>query len=389
MKIRTLLFFLSLLHMQLATAQIRNLYGGSYLQNVKSDEATIVWVADRPSIGWVELAPNDGTHFYRAERPRYFDTTDGVKNISRIHSVKLKSLKPGTTYRYRVCSREVLEHKGTRVIYGSADYHDAWAAECPSFTTCDPNKPETSFAMICDIHGRDSIIPTLLKYANYKEKDFIVFNGDMVTSFTDEATVFNGFMAKSIELFASSLPMHYARGNHETRGQHATSFHRYFSPKEPHLYYTFRQGPVCFIILDCGEDKPDSSLEYYGITDYDNYRTEEAEWLKGLKDDKELKSAKYRVVITHIPPSNDKRIWHGQREFLEKFVPVLNDMAIDLMLCGHLHETSYAAPNELVNFPVLVNSNNSVASIKAGLEKMEIEVTDLTGKRMLRKEIHK
>ena len=39
---------------QVATAQIKILYG-PYLQNVKENEATIVWVADKPSIGWVEL----------------------------------------------------------------------------------------------------------------------------------------------------------------------------------------------------------------------------------------------------------------------------------------------------------------------------------------------
>ena len=34
---------------QVATAQIKILYG-PYLQNVKENEATIVWVADKPSI---------------------------------------------------------------------------------------------------------------------------------------------------------------------------------------------------------------------------------------------------------------------------------------------------------------------------------------------------
>lgn len=32
---------------------------GPYLQNVGSNEATIVWITDKPSIGWVELA-SDG-----------------------------------------------------------------------------------------------------------------------------------------------------------------------------------------------------------------------------------------------------------------------------------------------------------------------------------------
>ncbi|MFQ6928777.1 MAG: hypothetical protein ACLRS8_13745 [Parabacteroides merdae] len=44
----------------------------------------------------------------REERPKYFDTTNGVKNTSLLHAVKVKALTPGTTYRYRIYSQEVL-----------------------------------------------------------------------------------------------------------------------------------------------------------------------------------------------------------------------------------------------------------------------------------------
>ena len=72
---------------------------GPYLQNVGETEATFVWVANKPSIGWVELAPDDGTNYYAVERPKYFDTTNGVKNTSTLHSVKVKGLKP-----VKICS---------------------------------------------------------------------------------------------------------------------------------------------------------------------------------------------------------------------------------------------------------------------------------------------
>lgn len=133
--------------------------------------------------------------------------------------------------------------------------------------------------MINDIHGRTDDIPKLLEVADYKKMDMIIFNGDMLTQLKDESGLFSGFMDVAIDLFAKEKPMYYARGNHETRGLFATSFQRYFSPKEPHLYYLVRQGPVCFIFLDTGEDKPDSDIEYSGITDYDRYRTEQAQWL--------------------------------------------------------------------------------------------------------------
>ena len=38
------------------TAQIKLLHG-PYLQNITDNEAVVVWEADKPSIGWVELAP--------------------------------------------------------------------------------------------------------------------------------------------------------------------------------------------------------------------------------------------------------------------------------------------------------------------------------------------
>ena len=137
---------------QVATAQIQILYG-PYLQNVKENEATIVWEANKPSIGWVELAPNDGTHYYGEERPKYFDTTNGVKNTSLLHTVKVKGLTPGTTYRYRIYSQEVLSHEGINVIYGRVAASDVYRKKVLTFTTCDHSKKETSFAMINDINN--------------------------------------------------------------------------------------------------------------------------------------------------------------------------------------------------------------------------------------------
>ncbi len=58
----------------------------TYLQNVKENEATIVWEADKPSIGWVELVPDDGTHYYGEERTKYFDTTNEVKSLFKFCS---------------------------------------------------------------------------------------------------------------------------------------------------------------------------------------------------------------------------------------------------------------------------------------------------------------
>lgn len=367
-----------------ADAKIKILYG-PYLQNVKADEATIVWESDTVSVGWVEIAPDDGTHFYSEERTKYFDTTNGVKNASTVHTVKIEGLQPATTYRYRIYSKEILSHKGTKVIYGDVAATNVFRKQPLKFTTSDYTKDAVSFVMLNDIHGRSDLIPKLLELAAYDDKDFVVFNGDMVSSFADKKSVFEGFMNTSVELFASQKPMYYARGNHETRGEFATSFQEYFSPEEPHLYYVFRQGPACFIVLDTGEDKPDSDIEYSGITDYDNYRTQQQKWLESLSGNELVTGAKYRIVIAHMPPSRSKDIWHGQKEVLEKLVPALNSLGIDLMLCAHLHRNVYEEAGDIIKFPVVVNSNESVLAVDITQEGIDISITGLDGKNKFRK----
>lgn len=266
-----------------------------------------------------------------------------------------------------------------RALSATRAIQDLHQYEIENFRTNDAAKPETSFAVINDIHGRTADIPALLKVANYPQKDMVFFNGDMLSQLRNEEELFSGFMDVSIELFAKQIPMYYARGNHETRGLFATYFQDYFSPKEPHLYYMFRQGPVCFIVLDTGEDKPDTDIEYSGITDYDNYRTEQAEWLKTAVQSEEFLNAKFRVVIAHMPPQPIKELWHGPQEVLEKFVPILNQAGIDVMLSGHLHRYIYCKPDSQVQFPVVINSKDMVIDGQTQGDKLQMEIRDTKG----------
>lgn len=352
---------------------------GPYLQNLKETETTIVWVSNKASVGWVEVAPDDGTSYYRFERTKFFDATNGVKNVSQLHTVRVTGLKPGTSYRYRIYSQEVLERKGEEIIYGNVAAPSIYDRRTLKFTTNDRNKPTTSFIMLNDIHGNTDYIPKLLDIAGYKETDMIIYNGDMMNWLMDEEDLFRGFMDITIELFATKKPMYYARGNHETRGLFATSFQHYFSPKEPHLYFLLRQGPVCFIFLDTGEDKPDSDIEYHGITDYDNYRTEQAKWLSEAVKSQEFLDAKFKVVIAHMPPLPDEDLWHGQAEVAEKFVPILNEAGVDVMLCGHLHQYFNNKPTEKVRFPVIDNSSNTVLKGVVQEDKLYLEIKNMNG----------
>jgi hypothetical protein len=378
-KITCILVFFLCACLSARSAEDIHLIHGPYLQNLTANEVTIVWIADKPSVGWVELAPDGDDSFYSTERPKTFDSRCGVKNTSTVHVVQLKGLQPNTRYRYRVYAQEVLEHKSNHVIYGNCAATDVYDKKPLTFKTCNQNAPSISFAMVNDIHGRNDVLTTLISKCDLKSTDFFIFNGDMVSIFNDEEQVFSGFMDTATKLFASQTPMYYTRGNHETRGTMATEFQRYFSPKQPNIYYTFRQGPIFFVILDTGEDKPDNDIEYAGITDYDNYRTEQVNWLREVLQSKEYKEAPFKIVVGHMPPENG---WHGQREIMTKFVPLLNEAKPDLMLCGHLHLYRHDAPTSAINFPIIVNSNNSVLQAVANGNELKVKVTDVTGKEL-------
>ncbi|GAA4171043.1 FN3 domain-containing metallophosphoesterase family protein [Sphingobacterium ginsenosidimutans] len=346
-----------------------------YIQGLTDHSVSIIWTTDRPATGWVELAPDDSSHFYHIERPKYYAAAYGFKKVGTVHQVNLNGLKPGTKYRYRVYSQEVTKHVGVNVEYGKIVATNVYRQEPLAFTTLGPAKV-TRFAVVNDIHGRNDVLNKLLDLSDLPKQDFIVFNGDMVDNLLSEQQMFDGFMDTAIKRFASEKPMFYSRGNHETRGPFAITYPQYFPTPTGKLYYQFKHGETAFIVLDCGEDKPDSDMEYSGIVEMDNYRTEQAKWLEEAVEKPDYKDAKYKIIICHMPPFGG---WHGEQEILDKFVPILNRSGAQIMLCGHLHRHIIKQVSDKVNFPVIVNSNNNLLKVDLAA-KGSFKIIDQQGK---------
>ncbi len=352
---------------------------GPYLQALDETSVSILWTTNKTAISWVELAPEDSSHFYHVERPKYFATQHGLKIKDTVHHVQLEGLQPGTTYRYRIFSQEVKSHEWVNVEYGRVAATQVFRTQPLRFTTADPNATKTSFAMINDIHGKNDVMKKLLDQVDFAKNDLVFFNGDMANQFLDQRQVFEAFMDSAVHLFASQHPMFYARGNHETRGPFADKIGHYFPSKSGELYYVLRRGPVCFVVLDSGEDKPDTDIEYSGIANFDEYRSKQAAWLKEALKRPEYVEAPYKVIICHIPPIEG---WHGAAEVITKFVPLLNAAGAQIMLSGHLHRHIKLDADPSTHFPVLVNSNTAIVKAKADNQQLQIEVFGQDGKRV-------
>ena len=347
-----------------------------YLQALTDSTVSLIWTTNKDAIGWVELAPDDQSHFYQQKRAQHFSGKYGFKKVGTVHQVDLKNLEPGTKYRYRVVNQEVLNHQGTKVQYGEFIATNVYNTEPLLFSTPKPSG-NLSFIVVNDIHGRNNVLTNLIGQADLNKTDFVVFNGDMVDNLLSEDQMFEGFMDTAIKLFASEKPMYYARGNHETRGPFATLYPTYFPTNSAELYYTFNQGDASFIVLDCGEDKPDSDIEYSGIVDMDAYRTQQAKWLAKVVEQPEFKNAKYKIVICHMPPLGG---WHGMIDIQEKFVPILNRAGAQIMLSGHLHKHILQKSGNGTDFPVLVNSNMNLIQVDINPEQAVFKVIDQDGK---------
>lgn len=353
---------------------------GPYLQAMGETGVNIVWTTNRDAISWVELAPDDGSDFYEKERPKYFDAANGLKTESTLHSVRIDGLNPATTYRYRIYSKEVISHESYIIHYGDVVAARAFMAKLPAFTTNSKAADTLNFAVINDIHQRNNVMKTLLNQVDWRITNCVFFNGDMQNNSRNEEQIFTSFLDTAVQIFADHIPMYYARGNHETRGEYASQFPRYFPTTSGKLYYTVRIGPVCFVVLDTGEDKPDSDIEYSDIADFDEYRTQQAAWLKKALTSDDYLTAPYKVVVGHIPPFGG---WHGEKEVADKFIPLLNAAGAQMMIAAHLHRSVQKMPETAgAHFPILVNSNNSIIRGKATADRLLIEMYDLQGKLM-------
>lgn len=239
------------------------------------------------------------------------------------------------------------------------------------------------FSIVNDMHADTAKMARLLRDVRRGSTDFVVFNGDMVSHMDTERQLMDGFVNKAVERFASEVPFYMVRGNHEGRGAMASRFLEYFPTATGMPYYTFRQGPVFFVVLDGGEDKPDNDIEYFGLNQMDRYREDEARWLAGVVASDEFRSAPYKVVLVHVPPFGDT--WHGQLHARRMFMPILNEAGVDVMLCAHLHSHLFveAGVESGAKFPVIINSNVDMIEATADERSLELSVRDRQGKEIL------
>ena len=351
--------------------------------NVTPTSFDVIFQTEEDALCWVEIAPDDGSNWYQEERSRFYSDVRGRHLTGKRHYVTVDGLQPGTPYRYRVVGRRVEEAENYWTKYGRTfNWQTKWgdnAKYAPVCTvrTLDPDAAECRFSVVNDIHWDDARLSALVG-AMPAGNDFLFMNGDMVSDCRQVDTVLR-HMFLPIASTVCNTPVFFGRGNHENRGVEWYLMPREFPTPTGESYYIFRQGPAAFLVLDAGEDKPDTDIEYYGTAGFDRFRARELEWIRSAVKDPVFASAPQKICMIHIPALRDDA-WHSQQWVCDNITPILNDAGVDLMLSGHLHRRVVSCKGENGNiFPIFVNSNTERLDVVATATGITVTAHDADG----------
>jgi acid phosphatase type 7 len=343
---------------------------GPWLQNATSDGITIMWTTNAPTVPGV-LISDDAINYRLVQ-----NSTDGMIDAGdTLHKIRVSGLKPATRYFYKTYSRSIDKFEPYKISYS-----DTIIGQQESFVTIDREADNLNFIVLNDVHENGEKMAGYIRNKSIAKPDLWFFNGDMIDYLQKPNQVFTGFLDTAVHYFAKSTPFIYVRGNHEARGMLARQFKDYFDFNGERFFGSYKIGPVYFLVLDCGEDKPDDNQYYYQLADYDNYRLHQLEWLKEEVRRKEFLEASFRVVLIHMPVQKATDQWHGMQFLSDHFGPVLGSSHIDLMLSGHTHKFAVLSVEQSgFGYPIIVSSNNSFIEVEADHASLVINVRDISG----------
>lgn len=344
-----------------------------YLQALMPTSVSIVVITSSKSSTWLEYGEEMPSIQVHAEQDGLNDAYQSLFNI------QLTDLKPDTTYSYRLVSKKIESFEPYKVVYG-----EEIQTETFRFTTPAVDSDQVSCLILNDIHDRPHSFAELISMNGNVPYDFVVLNGDMFDYQVDEKQLIDHLINPCGEIFAREKPFIMSRGNHETRGKFSRNIKPYFSYPGGNYFHSFKQGPVYWIVLDTGEDKPDEEPVYAGIVNFDEYRRKQAIWLESIMNSNEYQEAHFKVVLMHIPPFHSGD-WHGTTHCRKLFSPLFEKYKIDMVIAGHTHKHGVHKPQEDHSYPIIIGGGpregtRTLLRLDATLNNLKVRMKNDDGK---------
>jgi 3',5'-cyclic AMP phosphodiesterase CpdA len=299
-----------------------------YIQNVRSDRASIVWATLEAGVGRVRYSV-DGINFNTVvAQSRFFPTTVTLSNKNWVqYQADLTGLTPNTSYMY------------TPSVNG-IDINTAGAAQ---FRTSGPGP--FNFFVLGDSGWGFQNQPTeqyiISQQMIAENPALVIHTGDLVYN---PSGTYDSFQANYFNYYAqtmSSVPFFPCPGNHDYEVQNGApylSIHAFptdsVPPADRGRYYSFDWGNVHFVSLDVMLSLDNATNGSGGGM------------LRWLENDLRSTRQFWKIVYFHQPafatgPNENDPISLGARAYV---VPILDDTGVQICLSGHEHSYQRSQP---------------------------------------------
>lgn len=267
----------------------------------------------------------------------YYDDSNGIlKSNVKLHKMSVPSKELDKAKKYTVCYRIMIERKPYFSETGEI------ISEEFEFFPLESKNPIAYH--IADAHNMiDAPVKAAKDFERkYGKIDFLILNGDLPDHSGTLENWDNVYEIAS-QLTGGSIPCVFSRGNHDTRGICAENIAEYTPTENGNSYFSFRIGNIWGLVIDCGEDKRDTSDEYGNTICCHTFRKRETKYIesiiKNAENEYEADGVLHKIIVSHVP-------------FTEKFAPPFDieeelyrywakllreSVKPELMICGHKH----------------------------------------------------
>lgn len=348
------------------------------LQYPSATGVTLAIGVNRPSTAWIEYGETEQLGRVATGSQHGLHPFDAIA-----HRVRLEELRPGQRYFYRVCASPIDFVTAYDIRRG-----DPVATGVFQFRTLDPEAAQARFVVWNDTHENAATLARLTELTPPLAPDFLVWNGDIPNDNYREDRMVESYVGANGQPFTREVPLVYVRGNHDTRGPAARSLPRLLEPPGGRFYYSFRQGPLAGVVLDAGEDKPDTEKVYAGLGDFVAYRREQTAWLEAELKKPHLRQARFRVAFCHIPfwwkdqnvfgdPTDPRSAWHR----------LLARAKFSAVISGHTHQHGLFPPDRDRPYAQMVGGSHKpeAATLIHGVvtaKELTLRMTALDGREL-------
>lgn len=314
-----------------------------YLQDPKPTQMTVMFQTTAPAHCWVEY----GTDKNNLTRKRAL--LDGQEVCYDIENrITLDGLQPGQQYYYRVCVVDLL-------MKHAYEFHTGDTLRTPFYSFRTPAVDQRDFTCVVfnDLHARQDTYNFLcdtLRKAGITP-NFVIFNGDCLPEPYDREHAIRMIHNLADPIGGAEVPIFFIRGNHEIRNFYSAGMHSLIGYPNDKTYGGISWGDTRFMVLDCGEDKPDDHREYAGFNDFTQMRAEETDFIRQELKSAAFKKAKRRILISHIPIFGNDDKYQPCRD---AWAPLLKSQPFSLALFAHTHKFVYSPLDlEGASYPVV------------------------------------